>query len=86
MEVVLRVLESVEEDCAVVLSPVTLALFVAIQENVDVISAVKGILTAFPLHTVAEEALVMAGVGSTVTVTVCAVPGHEPDVEVGVTV
>ena len=33
-------------------------------------------LTAFPLHTVAVEALVMAGVGFTVTVTVCAVPGQ----------
>ena len=43
-------------------------------------------LTAFPLHTVAVEALLMAGVGFTVTVTVCAVPGHVPDVEVGVTV
>ena len=56
------------------------------QEKEDATLEVSAILTAFPLHTVAEEALVMAGVGSTVTVTVCAVPGHEPDVEVGVTV
>mgnify|MGYP003348687089 CR=1 FL=1 len=86
MEVVLRVLESVEEDCAVVLSPVTFTLSVASQEKEDATLEVSAILTAFPLHTVAEEALVIAGVGFTVTVTVCAVPGHEPDVEVGVTV
>ena len=76
MEVVLRILERVEEDCAVVLSPVTFTLSVASQEKEDATLEVSAILTAFPLHTVAEEALVMAGVGFTVTVTVWAVPAH----------
>ena len=82
MEVVLSVLESVDEDCAVVLSPLTLVLSVASHENDEATLELRAILTAFPLHTVAEEALVIAGVGFTVTVTVCAVPGHEPD-EIG---
>ena len=86
MEEEVSVLESVEEDCAEVLSPLTLVLSVASHEKDEATLEVSAILTAFPLHTVAEEALVIAGVGFTVTVTVCAVPGHEPDVEVGVTV
>ena len=77
---------SVEEDWAVVLSPVTLVLSVAIHENEEATLEVSGILTAFPEQMVAVEALVIAGVGFTLTVTVCAVPGHEPEVEVGVTV
>ena len=86
MEEEVSVFESVDEDCAVVLSPLTLVLSVASHENDEATLELSAILTAFPLHTVAEEALVIAGVGLTVTVTVCAVPGHEPEEEVGVTV
>jgi hypothetical protein len=80
------VFESVLVLCAVVLSPVVFALSDAIHENVEATFAVKGMLTAFPEQIVAEPALVIAGVGFTVTVTVCAVPAQLPPVEVGVTV
>jgi hypothetical protein len=39
-----------------------------------------------PLQIVNELALVIAGVGFTVTVTVCAAPAQLPPVDVGVTV
>ena len=52
----------------------------------EAILEVSAILTASPEQMVAVEALVMAGVTFTVTVTVCAVPGQVPEVEVGVTV
>ncbi len=42
--------------------------------------------TAVPLQMVAVDALVIAGTGLTVTVTVCAAPTHPPVVPVGVTV
>ena len=76
MEEEVSVLERVEEDCADVLSPVTLALSLANHEKDEATLEMSAMLTAFPLHTVAVEALVMAGVGFTVTVTVCAVPGQ----------
>jgi hypothetical protein len=56
--------------CDVVLSPVVLALSPAIHVNVDATFDVSGILTVPPLQIVAELALVIAGVGFTVTVTV----------------
>ena len=43
-------------------------------------------LTVPTLQIVAVLALVIAGVGFTVTVTVCAVPAQLPPVDVGVTV
>ena len=43
-------------------------------------------LTVPPPQILALLALVIAGVGFTVTVTVCAVPAQLPPVEVGVTV
>ena len=39
-----------------------------------------------PLHIVLVDALVTAGAGFTVTVIVKGVPGHEPVVDVGVTI
>jgi hypothetical protein len=44
------------------------------------------ILRATPLQTLALVVEVIAGNGLTVTLTVCAVPGQLPTVEVGVTV
>lgn len=58
------------------LSPVVFALFAAIHENVEATSAVSGMFNATPLHTVAEEALVITGAGLTVTVAVIGVPGQ----------
>ena len=55
-------------DCKVVLSPVVLALLVAIHVKFDATFAVNGILTVPPLHIVAVVALVIVGVGFTVTV------------------
>ena len=82
----MSVLLKVEEDCAVVLSPVVFTLSVASQEKEEATLEVRAILTAFPEQMLAVEALVITGVGFTVTVTVCAVPGQVPEVEVGVTV
>ena len=72
--------------CSVVLSPVVLALSVAIHVNVEDTLLVNGMLTVPPLHIVAELALVIAGVGFTVTLTVCPAPMQLPALEVGVTV
>ena len=72
--------------CSVVLSPVVLALSVAIHVYVDATLLVNGMLTVPPLHIVAELALVIAGVGFTVTLTVCPAPMQLPAIEVGVTV
>lgn len=47
---------------------------------------VRGILTVCPEQIVAVLALVIAGVGFTVTVTVCAAPVQLPPLDVGVTV
>jgi hypothetical protein len=69
-----------------VLSPDVFALSPAIHENVDATFEVSAIETEPPLHIVAEFALVIVGAGFTVTVTVCAVPGQLPLVDVGVTV
>ena len=80
------VLFKVLVDCDVVLSPVVLGLSVAIQVKFEATFAVSGILTVPPLHIVAVLALVIAGVGLTVTLTVCAVPAQVPPVDVGVTV
>jgi hypothetical protein len=80
--VLLRVLV----DCDVVLSPVVFALSDAIHVKDEATFAVRGMLTVPPLQMVAEFALVIAGVGFTVTVTVCAAPAQLPPVEVGVTV
>ena len=73
-------------DCNVVLSPVVFALFAAIHVKFDPTLAVNGMLTVPPLQIVAVPADVIAGVGFTVTVTVCAVPAQLAAVEVGVTV
>ena len=62
--------------CSVVLSPVVLALSVAIHVNVEATLLVNGMLTVPPLHIVAELALVIAGVGFTVTVTAVLGPAH----------
>ena len=72
--------------CSVVLSPVVLALSVAIHVNVEDTLLVNGMLTVPPLHIVAELALVITGVGFTVTLTVCSAPMQLPALEVGVTV
>jgi hypothetical protein len=72
--------------CEVVLSPVVFALSPAIHVKLEATLEVKGILTVPPLQIVAEFALVIVGVGLTVTVTVCGVPAQVPAVEVGVTV
>jgi hypothetical protein len=80
------VFESVAVDCEVVLSPLVFTLSPAIHVNVEATFAVNGILTVAPLHMLAEFALVIAGVGFTVTATVCAAPGQVPPVEDGVTV
>jgi hypothetical protein len=72
--------------CAAVLSPVVFALLAATQVNVEATFAVKGIFTLAPLQIVAVAALVIAGVGFTVTVIVCDVPAQAPALEVGVTV
>ena len=77
---------NVEDDCAVVLSPVVFTLSVASQEKEEATLEVRAILTASPEQMLAVEALVITGVGFTVTVTVCAVPGQDPEVEVGVMV
>lgn len=80
------VLLNVELLWEVVLSPVVFGLFVAIQVYDEATLLVSGMLTVFPLQMVAVDALVIAGVGFTVTVTVCGVPAQPPAVAVGVTV
>lgn len=72
--------------CDVVLSPVVFALFTAIQEKVDALLLVKGMLTVPPLQIVALPGLVMVGPGFMDTVTVCAVPTQPCGFDVGVTV
>jgi hypothetical protein len=58
-----------------------------LHENVLVALAVKAIAVAFPLHMVAEFAVVTTGVGLTVTVIVYAGPGQAGvAVDVGVTI
>lgn len=86
MLVFVIVLLSVLVFCDVVLSPVVFALSAAIHVNAEATFAVNGILTVPPLQIVAVLALVIAGVGFTVTNTVCGVPGQLPADEVGVTV
>lgn len=56
--------------CAVVLSPVTFALFAAIQLYEEATLLVSANPTAFPLQIVAVVALDITGIGFTVTVTV----------------
>ena len=70
MLVFVIVLLKVEVDCEVVLSPVVLALFAAIQVYEPARLLVKGILTVAPLQMVAEFALVIVTAGFTDTVTV----------------
>ena len=82
----MMVLLIVAVDCVVKLSPVVLILSVAIHVYVEPMLLVKGIVTVFPVHIVALLALVITGVGLTVTVIVCAVPTQLPPVDVGVTV
>ena len=72
--------------CSVVLSPVVFALSVAIHVYVETTLLVNGMLIVSPLHIVAELTLVIAGVGFTVTLTVCPAPIQLPPLEVGVTV
>ena len=62
-EVFKMVFESVDELCITVLSPVVLGLSAAIQVKEEFTFAVRGILTAFPPHIVAVEALVTKGAG-----------------------
>jgi hypothetical protein len=71
---------------SVVLSPDVFALFAAIHVKVEGILAVSGIDTELPLQIAAVLALVIAGVGLTVIVTVCCEPAQVPPVDVGVTV
>jgi hypothetical protein len=86
-EVVLLVIASLRVEVVwfVVLSPEVLVLFAATHTNDEGTFAVKGILTVAPLQIVAVLALVTAGTGLTVTVTVCTGPTHPPVVAVGVT-
>lgn len=74
--------------CAAVVSPVTLLLSAALQLKVEEATlAVRGrpvTLTVCPLQMVMAFALVTAGAGFIVTVTVCGVP--EQPLNVGVTV
>ena len=86
MVLLVIVLLNVPVLCEVVLSPVVLVLSVAIHVNEEATSLVKGMLTVPPLQIVAVLALVIEGVGFTVTVTVCDVPGQLPPLGVGVTV
>ena len=80
------VLLNVEVDCINILSPVTFVLLVAIQVYVAATVLVNGILTVLPLQIVTDDALVIVGAASTVTVTVCEVPVQLPAVEIGKTV
>lgn len=73
----------VDPDCAVVLSPLILVLFVAIQEKVDGIFVVNGIETEFPLQMLTPLKALIIGAGLTVTVMDCTLPAH-PEELVGV--
>ena len=73
-------------DCVLVLSPVVLALSVAIQLKVAAALLVNSMLTVPPLQMVAVVVLVIDGAGFTVTVMICDAPGQLPEVDVGVTV
>ena len=86
MVVLVIVLLNVLVLCSVVLSPVVFALSAAIHVYVEATLLVNVILTVSPLHIVAELALVIAGVGFTVTLTVCSAPIQLPMLEVDVTV
>ena len=57
-----------------------------IQVNVLAAFAVKVMFVPVPLQIVFVAAVVTVGAGFTVTVIVRGVPGHEPAVEVGVTI
>jgi hypothetical protein len=72
------VLLSVAVFCVVKLSPVVFKLSVAIQVYVEPTLLVKGILTVFPVQIVAEAALVIVGVGLTVTETTIGAPVQTP--------
>jgi hypothetical protein len=83
--VLVIVLFKVLVDCVEVLSPVVLALSVALQVYVAGILLDNGIFTADPLQIVAVPELVIAGAGLTVATTLIGLPTH-PAPEVGVTV
>lgn len=68
------------------LSPFVFALFAAIHVKAEETLAVSEILGELPLQIIAVFALVITGVGFTVTLTVCDTPGQLPPEEVGVTV
>lgn len=69
------------------LAPVILPVIVPIVHAKELGAlAVKLIFGPLPLHVIAVDALVTAGVGLTVTVIVYAEPVHPPAVEVGVTI
>ncbi len=84
MVLLVIVLLNVAVLCVVKLSPVVFILSVAIHVKVEGTLLVNGMLAVPPLQMVAAFVLVITGVGFTVIVTVCAIPGHPP--EVGVTV
>ena len=86
VDVLVIVLFNVAVVCGVRLSPVVFGLSTATQLYVDGTLLVKAIFTGAPLQIVAVPALVISGVGLTVTVTVCGVPGQLPVADVGVTV
>ena len=72
--------------CAVKLSPEVFTLSAATQLYVAAAPEVNPKARAVPLQTLIVVALVITGLGFTVTVTVWAVPTQEPAVPVGVTV
>lgn len=80
------VLVMVAPVCAVVLSPVVFTLSAATQLYDEAMLLVSASPTAVPLQIVFVAALVIEGVGFTVTETVCGVPAQLPAVDVGVTV
>lgn len=75
----------VDEDCAEVDSPFTFVFEVAIQLKLEGTVAVNAKFTSVLSQMVSAVALVMTGVGRTVTVMVWVVPTQFPEVEVGVT-
>jgi hypothetical protein len=72
-----------EPALAPVIPPTTVPI---VQEKLLATVAAKVILGPDPLHVVAVGELVTIGAGLTVTVMVNGAPGHEPVVEVGVTI
>lgn len=80
------VLLSVAVVCAVKLSPLVFTLSEASQLYPDATLLLNTIAVELPLQIVAEDALVIAGCGFTLTVMVCAVPAQLPPLDVGVTV